>query len=253
MSAILFETLERRALFAATVVPASVGLDGATLEIRASPKVASVIEIHTDQEGQEFVVRVTGLSPQTFSRYDIASIHIVGSRGRDRITLREEFGLIDLPILIEAGSGNDYVDLDYSPATVRGGNGNDTLLGSDGDDVLNGNDQNDKVFAGPGDDTLGGGSGNDDLRADAGDDVLRGERGNDTLDGGSGSDWLDGGEGRNRLVDRAARGERNTFYGSFYRNDAQNRIYGSRSDNYYEIDWWYDRVYFSNQRVLSLD
>lgn len=252
MSGYLIEALERRSLFAAAV-PASVALDGAVLNVRANSRLATVIEVTTEDSGGTIVLTVTGLSTQRFSRSDIASISIVGGNGRDRITVREEGGLIDLPMVIKAGGGADTVDLDYTPATVNGGSGNDTLLGSDGDDSLWGSDNNDRVYGGPGWDTLGGGSGNDDLRGDAGDDELRGERGNDSLDGGAGSDWLDGGEGSNRLVDRAASGERNTFYGSYYRDGARNSIYGSRSDDYYEIDWWYDRVYFSNKRVRSID
>ena len=81
-------------------------------------------------------------------------------------------------IVVVGGNGNDTISLDniappagqalpqaLPPATLFGGNGNDTLIG------------------GPGNDTLFGGNGNDTFIWNPGD-------GNDTVDGGAGFDTL---------------------------------------------------------------
>lgn len=77
---------------------------------------------------------------------------------------------------INTGAGNDTVTLGRTvpmPATIRGGDGNDTLtggagpdklIGGPGNDVLNGRGGNDLLIGGPGDDTLIGGPGQNILR-----------------------------------------------------------------------------------------
>jgi Ca2+-binding RTX toxin-like protein len=83
---------------------------------------------------------------------------------------------------INTGAGNDSVILGKTvpvPATIRGGEGNDTLVG------------------GAGADKLIGGPGNDELNGRGGNDLLIGGPGNDTLIGGAGDDTLIGGPGRN--------------------------------------------------------
>jgi Ca2+-binding RTX toxin-like protein len=76
---------------------------------------------------------------------------------------------------INTGAGDDTVTLGRTvpvPATIRGGEGEDTLIG---------------------------GAGNDKLIGGAGDDLLVGRGGNDLLIGGSGNDRLSGGSGTNTL------------------------------------------------------
>jgi Ca2+-binding RTX toxin-like protein len=83
---------------------------------------------------------------------------------------------------INTGAGNDSVILGKTvpvPATIRGGEGNDTLVG------------------GAGADKLIGGPGNDELNGRGGNDLLIGGPGNDTLIGGAGDDTLVGGPGKN--------------------------------------------------------
>jgi Ca2+-binding RTX toxin-like protein len=96
----------------------------------------------------------------------------------------QKFGLSSVSrITVDALAGNDLVRLSSSsgskkvsrPATVFGGNGNDTLIGGTGADELH------------------GGLGNDSLQGDAGNDSLYGGDGNDTLDGSAGNDALNGG------------------------------------------------------------
>jgi len=121
--------------------------------------------------------------------------------GDDVLFLHDEFnnrhadssgGRIQGIELIEAGAGNDVIDLtspDYQVGdiTIYGGLGNDVLWSSAGDDVLYGESGNDSLFGGGGDDTLDGG---------AGDDYISGSSGNDLLLGGAGNDILLGGSGR---------------------------------------------------------
>ena len=66
--------------------------------------------------------------------------------------------------VIEAGDGNDIVDLtsdieSYGNVTIDGGAGNDTLWSNAGDDLLLGGAGNDHLYGSAGDDTLTGGTG----------------------------------------------------------------------------------------------
>jgi Ca2+-binding RTX toxin-like protein len=90
-------------------------------------------------------------------------------------------GLLYIPVVVDAGAGNDY---------VSGGRGGDLLLGGAGSDTLYGD---------RGNDTLDGGDGKDLLIGDRGDDYLLGGNQRDHLVGGRGNDSLNGGEGRDVL------------------------------------------------------
>jgi Ca2+-binding RTX toxin-like protein len=113
-------------------------------------------------------------------------------------------------IRIEAGAGDDQVLLGPDPfnsppfaagstdlpATLLGGDGDDTLVGGQANDLLLGGNGRDALAGSFGDDTLDGGSGSDELLGQDGNDVMRGGRGddrftlqgNDTVDGGGGND-----------------------------------------------------------------
>jgi Ca2+-binding RTX toxin-like protein len=87
------------------------------------------------------------------------------------------------------------------PATLNGGNGNDTLVGGDAADSLTGGGGNDNLDGGAGDDRLLGGIGDDVLTGGAGLDSLKGEDGNDTLNAADGlADlFVDGGPGNDTV------------------------------------------------------
>lgn len=241
-----FELLESRWLLSGTSAASALPrafIDGTVLRVVAERR-GSVIDITTRAAGGEIVVQFAGRGEHTFSRTQVSSIDITGSDRRDRITVRETAGTLALPLTIRARGGHDVVDLDLTPGRVSGGDGNDTLLGSAGEDILIGDGGNDRLFGGAGQDVLVGGSGHDDLRGDAGDDQLFGNRGNDLLDGGTGSDQLDGGSGNNRLVDYAATGEINTFIGG----KGRNRIFGTTTDLFEDIDPWYDQLILTPPR-----
>jgi Ca2+-binding RTX toxin-like protein len=92
---------------------------------------------------------------------------------------------------VNTGAGNDSVALGARvpvPATIRGGEGDDTLIGGAAAD---------KLIGGPGNDELIGRGGNDVLIGGPGDDVLNGGPGNDILQGGPGHNTLIGGPGKN--------------------------------------------------------
>ena len=73
------------------------------------------------------------------------------------------------------GNGNDTVDLNTcpQPATIQGGNGNDTIDGGNGNDTIRGN------------------AGTDDIHGMGGNDLLDGGANNDVMNGGSGLDTVD--------------------------------------------------------------
>jgi|GEM_PF-4336506 len=97
-------------------------------------------------------------------------------------------------IRVSTSGGNDHVTIDSSisdPATLLGGNGNDSLTGGSGSDDLVGGAGDDTLVGGDGDDTLDGSVGDDSLSGENGDDNLSPGKGNDDVDGGSGDDHVD--------------------------------------------------------------
>lgn len=97
-------------------------------------------------------------------------------------------------IVMDGGAGDDKLEMDNTVAvggSLKGGDGNDTLIGASGADTLDG---------GNGNDSLTGIAGDDSLTGDAGDDTLVGGDGNDTLSGGMGADSMDGGAGTDTLT-----------------------------------------------------
>jgi Ca2+-binding RTX toxin-like protein len=106
---------------------------------------------------------------------------------------------------IEAGAGNDVVDLTsrryaYGNVTIDGGSGNDVLWSSSGNDVLLGDSGNDRMDGGAGNDYLNGGTGRDAVDGGEGVDALQGGSGRDELRDTSGNGLLDGGSGDDRLT-----------------------------------------------------
>jgi hypothetical protein len=160
----VFETLEGRAMLAATGAPLAVSevpfADGTQLRVTGSAK------------SDQITVRQTAAG-------------LVLANGKWSATYGGDYN----GIRIDAGAGNDSVALDSSvtiDATLFGGAGTDALTGGAGDDHL---------YGGAGANTLSGG---------AGDDVLVSVGGADTdrLSGGAGRDsfWADAG-GRESIAD----------------------------------------------------
>ena len=109
---------------------------------------------------------------------------------------------------IRGAQGNDTVIANGGNDSVRGGSGEDLLLGKNGSDWVNGNAGNDRVGGDDGDDTVRGGRGedivwggygNDWMNGNQGSDEVYGEVGDDILHGGSGDDLLNGQDGNDQL------------------------------------------------------
>jgi len=134
---------------------------------------------------------------RTFSAADIKRIEIRLGNGNDHASVADN---IVLPVQIDGGAGDDYLQSGGGPATLLGGDGKDTLIGGLTNDILIGGLGNDVLLAGSGDDVLDGGAGNDVLYGARGNDTLLGGDGNDVLFGGRGNDKLYGGAGNDLLV-----------------------------------------------------
>lgn len=86
-----------------------------------------------------------------------------------------------LRIVIDGGGGNDFIRdrVDTLPATLLGGNGDDTILGSGTGDFIHGGAGDDDLEGSNGRDTIVGGSGDDCLVGGSGADLINGSTGND--------------------------------------------------------------------------
>jgi Ca2+-binding RTX toxin-like protein len=165
------------------------------------------------------------------------------STGLTRITVTTNGGndevdasaVVDIPVSLNGGSGNDTLRGGSQDDTLLGGTGNDDLFGNDGDDDLYGNSGNDFIEGGEGDDlafgedtvgsggtgrdTIFGGGGNDVVNGNGGDDEVYGDDGNDYVYGGAGRDYCDGGDGFDIVK---GQGGRDTITGSL--SDAEDEL-----------------------------
>lgn len=149
------------------------------LTLRLSAGDANVLEIDVGDDGTaDFDV----------ARGSFAEIRVNGRGGDDLIRVDEANGPIVEPTSIRGGNGED---------TILGGSAVETIAGGAGNDFIDGNRGNDVAFMGPGDDTF---------RWDPGDasDVVEGEDGFDTM--------LFNGANGGETVDVSANGERVTFF-----------------------------------------
>jgi len=167
------------------------------------------------------------------------SLQIVGTPGKDNVSIKEKKGTITVKVrfgdsgggddddddghghgrshgstdsfsagdvtLIEVQTcgGDDKIDVHDSvdaPAVLDGGSGRDHVQAGDGASFLFGGPGSDQLFAGDAGDVLDGGPGNDHAMGGKGDDVLLGGEGNDQLFGQQGDDALDGGPGYDHCV-----------------------------------------------------
>ncbi|MCT0209614.1 hypothetical protein KQ303_02810 [Synechococcus sp. CS-1333] len=97
---------------------------------------------------------------------------------------------IERSLFIDAGSGNNTVDLDAAGTVVTAG-GNDSVFGSGG---------NDSIVTGGGNDTVNAQGGNDSINVGEGNDSVLGDGGNDTIDGGTGNNTINAGTGADSVI-----------------------------------------------------
>jgi Ca2+-binding RTX toxin-like protein len=193
----LFEKLESRVLLSSATIVNGV------LTVLGSPARDHIrVDVNSDTAGSSFSVIING-HQQSLPATPIPQQIIVRSgKGNDVISYNALGG--SGPITIDAGSGNDRINLQAHFVTVHGGTGNDSItafgvasIGPIGS--IFGDDGNDKITIHAGTATLHGGNGNDTLIADDGDDQLFGDDGNVVLKGGTGTDQFFGGSGNDRL------------------------------------------------------
>jgi Ca2+-binding RTX toxin-like protein len=148
----------------------------------------------------------------------INEIAVDTGAGDDHVNLQAS-----IPTRVDAGAGDDIVETYGGPATIRFGDGDDSLdatkpttaFGEGGDDdlgcgdakrvsgrgvrVLDGGAGKDRACGSRGDDRLSGGAGDDKLYTGEGEDRLDGGAGDDTLDGGDENDTITGGRGEDEI------------------------------------------------------
>jgi len=180
------EQLEPRQLLAIDVTPEGI------LRITGSNKsdridlVLSASDIQVTLNKHSQPVPLAGLT----------GIQIAGLKGNDRIALDPA---IELPAMIAAGDGNDWIASGAGADLIAGGRGNDRIDAGDGDDTVFGEAGNDRVGGGAGDDNLDGGAGNDWVLGGDGNDVLIGAWGVDHLYGNAGDDEALGGDKNDKI------------------------------------------------------
>ncbi|HYO09285.1 MAG TPA: FG-GAP-like repeat-containing protein [Tepidisphaeraceae bacterium] len=157
--------------------------------------------------GANLVVNRNG-TPESFPMADVTRVVIRSFESNDVL----DASAVAVPMLVDAGAGDDRISGSTGGDTVDGGigndnvwanDGNDKAVGGDGDDTLSGGANKDTVDGGTGNDRLNGNGGNDRLFGVAGRDRVYGYDGNDYLDGGSSNDRLDGGGGADTLLGNA--------------------------------------------------
>ena len=141
----------------------------------------------------------------------------------------------DLVVLSAGNNGNYTLNAaDHAGSVVmNGGSGNDFLKGSDGVETLNGNAGNDE---------LDGGLGNDVLNGGAGADILAGDDGDDTLTGGSESDIFSPSLGHDIVTDFVVGTDKIDLRDVHFMNFAELQPYLSQSGNDVVWSYLYDGV-----------
>lgn len=156
--------------FTAKIQQATLVVDGTsaddTIVLRLRAGDPTTLEVNSATSGQKDFA---------FKLSKIQAISVSGNGGNDTITIDESNGSITIPATLDGGDGND---------TITGGSGNDTISGGAGDDVLQGGAGNDTLTGGPGADTVSGGAGDDRIVWNPGD-------GTDTNEGGDGIDTVE--------------------------------------------------------------
>ncbi|HEX3356785.1 MAG TPA: hypothetical protein VHS31_07435 [Tepidisphaeraceae bacterium] len=149
-------------------------------------------------------------------------------------------------IVVNAMGGNDLVNAqnDFSPMTINGGDGNDTLLGTQDSDLLQGGAGNDVMDGEGGSDTFVGGSGNDTADFSERFDNLNISLDNVANDGGAGDhanveadiETILGGSGNDKIVG-------NPFANLLKGGGGNDTIYGGSGNDTLEGDAGHDQMY----------
>ena len=186
------------AVVALLIVPsaasaAEVRIEGTTLVYAADP-------------GEENRLAVGDTSPDTFLIQTSAPTRVMAPCTQEGPLIRCPAAGLTLA-RFELGDGNDSLQENDTqgarsqvPYVVAAGDGDDFVAGSPFGDVVDGGAGDDNLALGVGDDQAVGGAGTDQLNGGAGRDALDGGVGNDRLIGGEEDDQLETGTGRDFAV-----------------------------------------------------
>jgi Ca2+-binding RTX toxin-like protein len=108
-------------------------------------------------------------------------------------TLSELTNLLFTPVSLTGTPGPDTLYGRWANDTIVGGDGRDTIDGGPGDDLINGDEDVDFIDGGDGNDTISGGGDQDDIYGSLGNDFINGGESGDFINGGPGDDILYGG------------------------------------------------------------
>jgi Ca2+-binding RTX toxin-like protein len=189
------------------VLATEVGDDGNgknVLRLNMGPFAGDRLRVNVADGNETYVVKQTAANTfevtafgftQTYD--NIGRIEAQGGQGNDSIT----FQGVEVPILVDAGQGDDLIDLSTSSGvgTITLGTGNDTAKGGSAADVILGGDGADLILGGGGADAINGGLGNDSASGDGGNDTIIGDADKDQLAGGADNDFIDGGAGDDKI------------------------------------------------------
>jgi Ca2+-binding RTX toxin-like protein len=144
---------------------------------------SSVDRITLDFTALDSVGVDLGEGVQRFAAGTVRSVSLDLGSGDDDLRTVSGGALVDLPVMVRSGAGNDRALGGAANDTIDGGTGEDFLLGGAGSDLVVGGQGADFVNGGVGTDTELLGSGDDTAGWDPGEgnDVVLGGLGRDTL------------------------------------------------------------------------
>jgi Ca2+-binding RTX toxin-like protein len=137
------------------------------------------------------------------SQIDVLDVSTFG--GNDSITNNT-----GLKATLRGGEGNDTIFGGNAEDRLHGGTGDDELWGRDGVDRIYGEDGFDSLYGNGSNDRLEGGAQPDHIRGNSGRDKLFGNGGNDRIYGGESGDWIYGQAGNDRIF---GEGGKDRLYG----------------------------------------
>src|SRR5256885_8735539 len=128
---------------------------------------------------------ITGGASADVIQIDISGTNLIATLGK---TSKKVASASVTRVSINTLAGNDFVSLGRitQPATILGGDGNDTLTGGEGADSIDGQNGNDYIDGRGGNDTLKGSANNDTIFGGAGNDQVHGQADGDLLHSGAG-------------------------------------------------------------------
>lgn len=180
------------------------GIADPAFPVILASQVQSILIIGSDSEN---TIDLTGVSAADFTFTDTnggITLEVEGGNGNDIL-----LGSPDLAATLRGGDGNDTITSTAPADTIfggdgadmiTGGDGNDSIVAGDGDDIVTGDGGDDVISGDNGADDISGGDGADAITAGDGPDTLSGGLGNDTIDGQSGTDLINGDDDNDSLI-----------------------------------------------------